>query len=122
MTLSVENCEGGRLCRLLYSTPAPFDGLEIALLCTPNGSPDGKATITTKENTVYEVDAHAVEGLCRPALTLLSTYETLSLQKTEQGYRFSCSDECERYVSKEGTPLSLRGESFSWNVTWMEFL
>lgn len=118
--ITVENCDGGRFCRLVYSSPKALDGVEIELLCGTDGVGVGSAAVKSPDGIEYTVNAASVKGLCLPLYSLLAVSETNSVQKTDAGYLFTTSDGAERSLSSSGIPLSLSSSSITWNVRWFQ--
>ncbi len=118
--ITVENCDSGRHCRLVYSAPESLDGVAIELFCAPDGTPIGTADVTSPLGVTYTVSVASIEGLCRPLLSLLNTCEIASLQKTDEGFLFVTANGTERVTSPSGVPLSLKSPSICWTVLWFQ--
>ena len=120
VAITVENCDGGRLCRLVYSAPKSLDGLEIELLCTEDGTGIDTATVKTGNGAIYTVGAAAVKGLCLPLYSLLCAEEIASVQKSGSDYLFVDESGSKRLVSAKGYPLSFSSTSICWTVRWFQ--
>lgn len=118
--ITVENCDSGRHCRLVYSAPESLDGVAIELFCAPDGMPIGTATVTSPLGVTYTVSVVSIEGLCRPLLSLLNTCEIASLQKTDEGFLFVTTNGSERITTPSGVPLSFNSPSICWTVLWFQ--
>lgn len=118
--ITVENCDSGKHCRLLYSAPESLDGLELELFCAPDGTPIGSATVKSSLGVVYTVSAASVEGLCRPLRALLQPDEIASLQKNGSDFLFLTANGTERLASPSGTPLSLASPALRFTIRWFQ--
>lgn len=118
--ITVENCDSGRHCRLVYSAPESLDGVKIDLFCAPDGTPIGTADVTSPLGVAYTVSAASVEGLTRPLLALLQADTIASLQKTDAGFLFVTSSGTERITSPSGTPLSLASPTLRFTLRWFQ--
>ena len=120
VAITVENCDGGRLCKLVYSAPKSLDGVEIELLCDESGAAIGSASVKAPDGTLYTVSAASIKGFCLPLRSLLDTGEIASVQKIGSDYLFATADGAERTVSAAGAPISYSSASIRWSVRWFQ--
>ena len=119
-TVTVENCDGGRLCTVRYITPEILCDVEITLLYTTDGKPRGGAEIKASDGFFYTASAVAVEGLCAPLRCLVSAPEISAVQKLDSGYLFTHPDGSSLLLSSDGAPVKYDSPSVAFDVVWFQ--
>ena len=118
--VTVENCDGGRLCTVRYITPEILRDVEITLLYTTDGDPRGDAEIKAPGGFFYTASAVAVEGLCAPLRCLVSAPEISAVQKLDSGYLFTHPDGSVLVLSESGIPVKYDSPSIAFEVVWFQ--
>ncbi|MBR3894056.1 MAG: hypothetical protein IKJ35_02800 [Clostridia bacterium] len=104
-----------------YLSPDALASVTVQTRLDADGS-FGERVAVAKEGMVTELPLAAAEGLLLPMQILLTCAQTdaATVQKEENGYRFTFSDGTILSLSPSGIPQSVVSPDLSYQIVWWE--